>query len=93
MTEKQLCRDCKHLEHDGGCGIWCGIGGNNRNYDCRKFEKKERINYKTIPKKQLINNCEKCFHFNQLIHWDEGTFYQCMRKNKLWEKCKDYEAI
>lgn len=43
MTNKQLCGDCKHLEHDGFAGIWCGVGGNNRNYDCPKYEKKERI--------------------------------------------------
>ena len=37
---KQLCKNCKHLEHDSGCGIWCGVGGNNRNYDCPKYEVK-----------------------------------------------------
>lgn len=41
----------------------------------------------------IINNCENCHHFNELIHWDEGLFYQCMHGNKLWEKCSDYDAI
>ena len=80
MTKKQLCRDCKHLEHDGGCGIWCGIGGNNRNYDCRKFEKKEKISYKTIPKKQLINNCEKNKRFvqnNNLVMQNNEVYVVC----------------
>ena len=40
MTEKQLCRNCKHLEHDGMAGIWCGVHGNNKNYDCSDFEDK-----------------------------------------------------
>ena len=40
-----------------------------------------------------INNCENCYHLNELIHWEEGSFYQCMRGNKLWEKCNDYDAI
>ena len=38
MTEKQLCSNCKHLEHDGMAGIWCSVHGNNKNYDCPKFE-------------------------------------------------------
>ena len=45
MKEKQLCRDCKHLEQDSGCGIWCGVNGDNRNYNCRKYEKKRRRCY------------------------------------------------
>ena len=40
-----------------------------------------------------INNCENCHHYNSLIHWEEGLFHQCMRKNKLWEKCNDYDPI
>lgn len=40
-----------------------------------------------------INKCEHCYHFNQLIHWEEGMFYQCMMKNKLWEKCNDFEEM
>ena len=40
-----------------------------------------------------INNCENCHHYNSLIHWEEGLFYQCMMGNKLWEKCNDYDAI
>ena len=40
-----------------------------------------------------INNCENCHHYNSLIHWEEGLFHQCMRGNKLWEKCNDYDAI
>ena len=40
MTEKQLCMNCKHLEHDGMFGIWCGVHGNNKNHDCLKFERK-----------------------------------------------------
>ena len=40
-----------------------------------------------------VNNCEQCYHFNPLIDWAEGNFYQCMRGNKMWEKCKDYEEI
>ena len=43
--------------------------------------------------KQLINDCEHCYHFNPLIHWGEGEFYQCMLHNKLWVKCDDFEAI
>ena len=40
MNQKQLCGDCKHLEHDGMAGIWCGVRGNNKNHDCPKFERK-----------------------------------------------------
>ena len=38
-------------------------------------------------------NCENCHHYNSLVHWEEGLFHQCMRGNKLWEKCNDYDAI
>lgn len=34
------CGDCAHLKHDSFAGIWCGNHGNNRNYDCSKFEPK-----------------------------------------------------
>ena len=40
-----------------------------------------------------INQCESCIHLNELIHWDEGLFYKCMRSNKLWIECDEYEAI
>lgn len=50
MTEKQLCKNCKHLEHDGMFGIFCGVMGNNRNYDCLKYEKKDR-KYKMTKKR------------------------------------------
>ena len=40
-----------------------------------------------------VNDCENCYHFNSLINWSEGTFYQCLYRNKLWEKCNDFEAI
>lgn len=38
--EKPKCGNCKHLEHDGMFGIFCGVGGNNRNYDCSKYEER-----------------------------------------------------
>lgn len=53
--------------------------------------KKELV--KLDERVSLINNCEKCIHFNELIHWDEGLFYQCMRRNKLWSKCDDFEEV
>ena len=40
-----------------------------------------------------INNCENCHHYNSLINWNEGIFHQCLLGNKLWVKCKDYDAI
>ena len=40
MTKK-LCSDCEYRERDGFAGMWCGVGGNNKNYNCRKFKKKE----------------------------------------------------
>ncbi len=40
MTERQLCKDCKHLEHDM-MGLYCTVMGNNKNYDCPKYEKKD----------------------------------------------------
>lgn len=40
---------------------------------------------------EIINDCENCLHFNELIHWDEGLFQQCMMGNKMWEKCTDFE--
>ena len=42
MTEnKRFCKNCKHLQHDGMFGIFCGLlGGNNKNYDCSKYEEK-----------------------------------------------------
>lgn len=42
---------------------------------------------------KLINDCEHCYHFNPLVHWNEGVFYQCMMSNKMWEKCNDYDKI
>lgn len=41
MSEIQYCKNCKHLEHDGMFGIFCGVNGNNINYDCPKYEKEE----------------------------------------------------
>lgn len=41
LTEKQFCANCKHLEHDGMFGIFCGVRGNNKNYDCPKYEEKD----------------------------------------------------
>lgn len=38
LYEKQSCSNCKHLEHDGMFGIFCGVGGNNKNYNCPKYE-------------------------------------------------------
>lgn len=40
-----------------------------------------------------MNNCENCHHFNELIHWDEGIFYQCMNGCKLWERCNKCDPI
>lgn len=41
----------------------------------------------------MINNCENCHHFNFLIDFQEGMFYQCLKGNNLWEKCNDYDPI
>lgn len=41
VHEKPYCYNCKHLEHDGGCGIWCGVRGNNKDYNCPKYERKK----------------------------------------------------
>lgn len=46
-----------------------------------------------MSNKKLCNDCENCHHFNTLIDWNEGLFYQCMRNNKLWEKCDDFEEV
>ena len=40
MTEKRYCRDCKYLGLDGMFGLICNAGGNNKNYDCPKYEEK-----------------------------------------------------
>ena len=62
MNKKQSCRDCIHLQHDGFCGIWCGVNGNNKNYDCQKYEKKRwrirRMNDKGLTVKELYDLLE-----------------------------------
>ena len=40
MSKKQLCGDCKHLEHDGMFGIFCGVRGDNTKYNCSKYEER-----------------------------------------------------
>ncbi len=42
-TKIQYCGNCKNLKHDGMFGIFCGVGGNNRNYDCPKYEEKDDV--------------------------------------------------
>lgn len=63
MTEKQLCRDCKHLEHDGMAGIWCGVRGNNKNYDCLKFE----YNWGILTKEEVINHLNRLYYENKQL--------------------------
>ena len=52
MTEKK-CSDCEYLERDGFAGIWCGVGGNNKNYNCRKFKRKKRPKTEEQLKKEI----------------------------------------
>ena len=66
MTEQQLCKNCKHLEHDRGCGIWCGIHGNNRNYDCPKFE----YNWGILTKEEAINHLNRLYYENKQLKSD-----------------------
>lgn len=40
MTEVQYCKNCKHLSTDGMFGLICDVCGDNRNYDCPKYEKR-----------------------------------------------------
>ena len=40
MTEIQYCKNCKHLSTDGMFGLICDVCGDNKNYDCPKYEKK-----------------------------------------------------
>lgn len=58
---------------------------------CDLLNEKERLISKCDCDK--INKCENCYHFNPLVHWGEGYFYQCMLGNKLWEKCNDFESV
>lgn len=39
MTEIRYCKNCKHLGLDGMFGLICDACGDNRNYDCSKYEK------------------------------------------------------
>ena len=34
----QYCKNCKHLGLDGMFGLICDARGNNKNYDCPKYE-------------------------------------------------------
>ena len=40
MTEIRYCKNCKHLGLDGMFGLICDARGNNKNYDCPKYEEK-----------------------------------------------------
>lgn len=40
MTKIQFCKNCKHLGLDGMFGLICEVSGNNKNYDCPKYEEK-----------------------------------------------------
>ena len=51
---KQLCENCKHLETDGMFVIFCGVGGDNTNYDCSKYEQK------MTEKRYYIGNGKNC---------------------------------
>lgn len=53
----------------------------------------DNVRYKRRIFQKEGNKCENCHHFNSLIHWSEGEFQQCMRNNKLWRPCKDYDPI
>lgn len=44
-------------------------------------------------KEEFFNGCENCYYFNELIDWNDGLFYQCLKGNKLWVKCDDYEVL
>ena len=59
----------------------------------KKYKSYEEIVKILNKKEDEFNKCEKCYHFNELIHWDEGLFYQCKQGHKLWKKCDDYEVI
>ena len=39
------CKNCKHLDRDGMFGIFCAVGGNNKNYNCSKYEEKEKLRF------------------------------------------------
>ena len=39
------------------------------------------------------NNCENCHHYDSLLDFYEGAFHRCLLRNKMWEKCNDYDAI
>lgn len=74
------------------------LGGFYRHSDPVIMDKgKELSNYEVaqllnrMNGDEIINDCENCLHFNELIHWEEGLFQQCMMGNKMWEKCNDYE--
>lgn len=41
MTEIRYCKNCKHLSTDGFCGLICNVSGDNRKYDCSKYESKD----------------------------------------------------
>lgn len=38
---KRYCKDCKHLGLDGMFGLICDAKGNNKNYNCPKYEEKK----------------------------------------------------
>ena len=89
MTEKKLCFVC---DNEIGFSYYVLDYG----YLCHECGK-ELINQYLVSdtklnEKQVINDCEHCYHFNPLI-WDEGEFYQCMLHNKLWVKCDDFEVV
>ena len=49
MTEIRYCKNCKHLGLDGMFGLICDARGNNKNYDCPKYEEKGVLDdWKTI---------------------------------------------
>lgn len=39
-TDIRYCKDCKNLGLDGMFGIICDVNGNNKNYNCPKYERK-----------------------------------------------------
>lgn len=45
MTEIPYCKNCKHLSTDGMFGLICDVCGNNKKYDCPKYEKTEKVTF------------------------------------------------
>ena len=86
MTEKQLCSDCKHLEHDGMAGIWCGVRGNNENYDCPKFE----YNWRILTKEEAINHLKRLYYENKQLQ-SELSRYKEVNRLDIWKSSYNSE--